>query len=206
MTRVNNAVVYDFETMGQDGVRNAVVNMALLNFDTNAFISEPYTYDELLDDVRYIKFDVADQVKNYNRTVDKNTVAWWREQSIEAQKMLRPAADDKSISELHDFWYNNVMSNNLQKVFTRNNTFDPIFFEYICESVGKTLPYEFWKIRDTKSLLDGLSWGTDLDDRFIPPGLEERFIQHDPRHDVVMDVMRIQYVVQQISEDDGIPF
>lgn len=211
MSRTKNAAIYDFETMGQDGIKNVVVNMALLNFDQDCFIQNPYEYDELMEKVAYIKFDVEDQVKNYGRKIDKDTMKWWSEQSKEAQSMLRPTKDDKSISEIPDFWYTNVMCHNLQYVYTRNNTFDPKFLEYLCKDIGKKLPYEFWKIRDTKSVILGLTWGSNSRDDIIPPGLEKKFVKHDPRHDIVMDVMRLQFLVRYINDidddlNDGIPF
>ena len=37
-----------------------------------------------------------------------------------------------------------------------------------------------------------MSWGIDLRNGFIPEGLESVFVAHDPQHDIVMDVMRLQ--------------
>ena len=30
------------------------------------------------------------------------------------------------------------------------------------------------------------------------PGLEDKFVAHDAKHDVAMDVMRMQYLVQEM--------
>ena len=60
------------------------------------------------------------------------------------------------------------------------------------------MPYPWWIIRDTRSMLDGMLWGSGIDNKFIPDGLEEKFVHHDPRHDIVMDVMRMQTVASAL--------
>ena len=82
--------IYDFETMSQDPVNGVVVSFAMLNFDPKRFTSNPYTYNELVDNAKFMKFDVVDQVKNYGRTICKDTVEWWGNQSKEAQKSIAP--------------------------------------------------------------------------------------------------------------------
>jgi hypothetical protein len=197
---LDNACIYDFETLSQDQVNGVVLSMAMLNFSEMRFNGDnPHTYEELLEKTHIIKFDVEEQVKKYGRKINKETLKWWGEQSGEAQKSLKPSAKDKSISELYQFFVVNKCTN-LNKVYTRGNTFDPIFLEHIMKQCGDPMPYNWWEIRDTRSLIEGLTWGSDLKNSFIPEGLEEKFIAHDPRHDIVMDVMRIQTVVRYINE------
>ena len=66
------------------------------------------------------------------------------------------------------------------------------------------MPHPWWVTRDTRSTIDGMAWGEDINNKFIPEGLEEKFIAHDPAHDIVMDVMRIQYLSRILV--DEIPF
>lgn len=63
------------------------------------------------------------------------------------------------------------------------------------KQTGNNALYHFWEIRDSISTIDGLSWGTKLRNNFIPEGCEG-YKKHDPRHDVALDVMRIQSLVQ----------
>ena len=200
MTR---AIIYDIETLSQDQHRGVILSLALLNFDLNRVkYGTKYTYQELLDSVHFIKFDVQSQVKNYGRKICPNTLQWWSEQSKEAQKQLQPTAYDEDIQVIHNFFTTNT--NHPEVAFTRNNTFDPVFIQFLCQQFDKPMPHNWWVTRDTKSLIDGMTWGQDIDDRFIPEGLEHEFIAHDPRHDVVMDVMRIQYISGLLI--DEIPF
>jgi hypothetical protein len=64
---------------------------------------------------------------------------------------------------------------------------------------GNPEPYDWWLVRDTISYIEGISYGADIDPGFIPNGLAEHFVKHDPCHDVSMDVMRMQSLVQAIT-------
>jgi len=72
-------------------------------------------------------------------------------------------------------------------------------FNYGSKHNDKEIPFGFSKFRDTRSLIDGLSWGSGLKNWFIPDDFQDKFIAHDPCHDVAMDVTRIQYLVRAIS-------
>ena len=75
---LDNSVIFDFETLSTDRVNPVVLSFAMLNFSESRMLGDmPHTFEELLDKVDYIKFDVKDQVKNYNRKIDKETVDWW---------------------------------------------------------------------------------------------------------------------------------
>lgn len=197
---LNNACVFDFETLSQEQTNGVVVSMAMLNFAESRFTSDTmaYTFSELVENTHMIKFDVQDQVKSYKRHINKDTLNWWMEQGNLAKKQLKPSSNDKSISELYNFFVLNK-SANVKKVYTRGNTFDPIFLEYIMRQTGNPMPYDWWEVRDTRSTIEGLSWGSTLKNSFIPEGCQEAFIAHDPKHDVAMDVMRLQTLVQAIQ-------
>lgn len=195
---LNNACIFDFETLSQEQTNGVVLSMAMLNFAESRFVSDiAYTFDELVENTHTIKFDVEEQVKKYKRQINKDTLDWWSQQGDLAKKQLKPSKDDVSIDQLYNFFIVNK-SANVKKVYTRGNTFDPIFLEYIMRQIHKPMPYDWWEVRDTRSLIEGLSWGTDLKNSFIPEGCEN-FIAHDPKHDIAMDVMRLQALVQAIT-------
>jgi hypothetical protein len=192
--------IYDFETLTQDTINGVVLSMALLEFDEDRYVTNPYTYEELLTNSRMIKFDVEEQVKKYKRTINPDTLRWWGEQSKEAQKVLKPSVEDVSIDKLHAFIVLNIKDPlKLKKTYTRGNTFDCIFLEHIMRATGKPDPFNWRGIRDTRSMIEGMSWGTDMDNGYIPEGLAAKFIAHDPRHDIVMDVMRMQELARALA-------
>ena len=196
---MNECVIYDFETLSQDQQRGVVISLAILSYTESRFVSNPYTYEELLGNCKKIKFNVEEQVKKYKRTISMETVAWWKEQNAEARKQLDPSSEDVSIDKLHQFLVDNIELGAHEKAFTRGNTFDPIFMDSVLRDCGQYNPMHWSTIRDTRSFIDGLSYGSKLSNKFIPEGLESKFVPHDPCHDIVMDVMRMQTLVQAIS-------
>ena len=196
---MNECVIYDFETLGQDQRNSVVVSYAMITFSENRYIENPYTYKELLDSCRYIKFEVEDQIVNYHRTISKETVEWWNSQGEEAKKQLRPNAEkDRNIDTLYEFIINNCDHNKVKKVYTRGNTFDPMFLQYIMLDTGHRDPFHWRTTRDTRSMIEGMSFGMNVDNSFMPSGLKDCFVKHDPCHDIAMDIMRMQLLAQAI--------
>ena len=114
-------LIYDFETLGpaQNG---AVVSMAILKFDETKYVSEePYEYEDLLAETSFIKFNVAEQVEKYNRIIDKSTLEWWQRKEPEARTQLEPSDEDRSITELWQFFSDYSKGLDLKKVYTRGN-------------------------------------------------------------------------------------
>lgn len=197
---MNRCVIYDFETLGLNTTKGVVLSMAVLEFYEDRYTTKPYTYEELLASCHMIKFDVKEQIQEYKRVVDPDTIKWWSEQSKEAQTVLKPSAEDKSISELYKFITNAIPDcKNLNKAYTRGNTFDPMFLENIMRQTNNPDPFHWRIVRDTRSMIEGMSWGANIDNGFVPEGLLEKFIAHDPRHDVVMDVMRMQTIASALG-------
>lgn len=191
-------VIYDFETLGQNQRNSVVISFAMLNFSEKRYIDSPYTYEELLDSSKVIKFDVKDQIERYNRKISKSTLEWWNEQGEEAKKQLTPSNRDQPISNLHDWITNNLKCDTIEKSYTRGNTFDPMFLQYLMEDIGHPDPFHWRTIRDTRSMIEGMSYGINVKNSFIPNELVDKFVKHDPVHDIAMDVMRMQMLAQAI--------
>ena len=191
--------IFDFETLSTDRINAPIISMAILGFDQNRFNTEPYEYSELLNSVGFIKFNVEDQVKNHGRKIDPDTLKWWGEQSAEARAQLKPSTDDRLLSECIPFINEYIGNIKVDKVFSRGNTFDPIILDYIGVQFNQIIPWAHWAMRDTRSIIDGMAWGTDIKNGFIPDELQPLFVAHDPRHDIVMDVMRMQFLSRALE-------
>ena len=65
---------------------------------------------------------------------------------------------------------------------------------------------KFWKVRDTRSYIEG-AFGFDFDNKFLPDkDCEEKFVAHDSRHDIAVDLLRLQTILKEDEFDDEIPF
>jgi len=197
---MDDCVIYDFETLGQDQVNSAVLSFAMITFSERHYTGDPYQFDELVDKAKYIKFDVQDQVTNYGRKIDKNTLDWWNEQGPEAKKQLKPSSSDRKISELYGFIKENTQGLSIKKCYSRGNTFDPMFLTFIMRATNNPEPIHWRTVRDTRSMIDGMSFGMKLDNTFMPDGYQDRMLKHDPRHDIAMDIIRMQLLAQAILQ------
>ena len=184
-------VIYDFETLSQNPNRGVVLSFAMLYFDSKRFLSDqPYTFPELLKDTRFFKFEVEDQVKNYGREIQMETVEWWNRQGEVAKRQLKPTENDRKFADFFE-WLNEDYKV-VKKVWTRRNTFDPIFLSNILAQLEKPEIWDWWLVRDTISTIEAFTYGTDLRNDFMPEGCAEHFVKHDPQHDIVVDVIRMQ--------------
>ena len=197
------SVIFDFETLSLDRFRCVISCVAGIQFSEERYTSDdPYTFDELLDLCKFAKFDVGSQVKNYGRKIDKSTLDWWRTQPKAVQNMLIEPSDSDVPFEQILVFFKSLMPTpeSVTKVYTRGNTFDPIILDGALEQLKGLELYQHWKVRDTRSTIDGLAYGADIKNSFVIPGLENRFIAHDPRHDIAMDVLRMQYLVRLLND------
>jgi hypothetical protein len=193
------SLIYDYETLGQNPVKAAVVCLATLVFEESRFLNNPYTYEELLSQTKLFKFQVEPQLK-YGRTICPESVKWWKTLPPTIQALLKPLHSDLDISEIPSI-FKSVNIGLMDKVYTRGNDFDPVINQTIYDYFKQNGDYAWWKLRDTRSLFDGMTYGHNIKNTFIPEGLEEKFQKHHPTHDIVMDVMRFQYLVQLINGD-----
>lgn len=192
--------IYDFETLGQDVFDAVAVNLAVLKFDEDRFVKNPYKFDELVDSCKLIKFNVEEQVKEYGRKIQQSTLDWWMQQEKEVKRQIQPSSQDVSISDLYEFLSLEIQIQKCDRVYTRGNTFDPILLSSLLRHFKQIDPTKWWVIRDTRSLFEGMTYGHGIKSTFIPEGLEENFKAHDPCHDVAMDVMRFQYLVRLLND------
>lgn len=192
---------YDFETLGTNIESAPIVNLATLRVNSDRFTSDnPYTFNELVSMSTFHKFDVVEQVRVYGRVIEQKVLDWWKNQSAAAQLQLKRSKDDISIDRLFHIFNDEVKAYQCKYVFTRGNTFDPPLLTSLCRAIGKDDPVPFYRVKDVRSFILGLTFGHNIDDRFIPPNVSEsEFIYHDPRHDVAIDVMRVQYLLRTMD-------
>jgi hypothetical protein len=208
---MDNCAIYDFETLGQNPESAPVLSLAVLTYNDKMFFKgDGYSYEDLLSRCYYIKFDVKEQIQKYGKKIEKDTAEWWAKQGDEAQKVLKPSTQDKSISVLKSELDNYVGKYfDIKSVFTRGNTFDCRFLEVILGDCGETDPFKWWTIRDSRSFLDALLFTqTDMDNKFLLDEWKEKFVHHDARHDIVVDVLRMQETLRAVfsEELEDIPF
>lgn len=194
------AIIYDYETLSNKPDVAPVLTMALYRFDSERFINNPYTLDEIVRDAKFFKFNAREQIEQFGRKANKETIKWWMAKPKDVQdSQFKPSADDISITNLVDIFFDNYVKGDL--VFTRGNTFDPVITEAILSVLDKDfIAHPYWAIRDTRSYLEGMAYGSNINNSFIPEGVNNIEDQlHDPRVDIALDVLRIQALAKALS-------
>ena len=194
---------HDFETMGQSVTKVALVNLAYIVFDWDRFTADPYTYDELLSEVEFVKFDVKKQIKD-GYIIEKSSIEeFWSKMPLEVKKQIQPSKEDLTYDQVCDKITQSLENVKIDYWWSRSNTFDPILLWRIFEDSGRIdemhKKLKFWKVRDIRTYIDACSDFQLNRNGFIPIAKEEwdaKFIAHDPKHDIVGDVLRLQKIVQ----------
>jgi len=195
-------LVIDFETMGKDAQKCAVIDCSVMIFDMDRMLSSnPYGLDSI-GLTRKFKLSVTDQVKNYGWEVDRSTLAFWEEQDADVRSNISPKKSDLTVKEFvkqfHEFL---VESPKIDYWWSRSNTFDPIILSRIFDAEGKILHLEeylkYWRVRDTRTYIDAKLNFPKING-FPPLTNEEKwdivFKKHVSSWDVLADVLRFQQI------------
>jgi len=79
----------DLESVGQSVVKSPIVNWSYTIVDWDRFTSDnPYTFDELLSQMEFTKFDLADQIAD-GYSFSKRDMQFWLDQPNGKQTLKR---------------------------------------------------------------------------------------------------------------------
>jgi hypothetical protein len=203
MENLTNTFIFDYETLGQNTNTCPILCVAYIAIDRARFFKQPYTIKEILSNIKYLKFDVSEQVSKYNKVIEKQSVDWWKKtigNDKELEKIiLKPSKKDISISQMIVEMKRNVDFKNINMVLTRSPVFD-FHLSYQIEKISKEkLPWKFWFERDIRSFIEGMLFpNTKYTNDFIPELIynnpKTMKIKHHPSYDVLLDVLRLQEV------------
>ncbi len=99
----------------------------------------------------YVKVDV-DSCDRIGATVSQSTLDWWASQSQEAQEEAfdpngRIPIED-AMAQLYKFCWG------AKRVWSHGAGFDVIILEWYFRKIGKAIPWQFWEVRDTRTIFD----------------------------------------------------
>lgn len=99
----------------------------------------------------YIKVDVDSQ-DAIGSTISQGTLEWWAQQSAEAQEQAFDPNDRvnvvDTIEQLYKFCWG------AERVWSHGAGFDVVICETLFRKVGKAVPWNFWQVRDTRTIFD----------------------------------------------------
>lgn len=205
---MSSNLIIDLETLGtREGA--VVISLGATLFD---FENGKNDFDSYIENGFHVKFDVKDQVRNYKRGIEDGTLAWWKEQSAEARKILVPSDEDASMLEgleMFNAWLRaSKYDFKNSYVWSRGTYFDFPKVESMYDQLNLKCGFNTWKIRDVRTFIDVLV-GVDNGKYEPQNGTPRNFVPHDALHDAAMDAFRMVEIFRLNSNDltdDDIPF
>ena len=142
---MNTDLMIDLETLATSP-NSAVLTIGAIKFD-------PFgnDIDDDQSDRLYIKVDL-DSCDELNLDVNDDTIAWWSQQSKEAQEEAFSSDGRIHIRNAMEQLYKFAWGCN--RVWSHGASFDIVICENIFRKLNKAVPWKFWQVRDTRTLFD----------------------------------------------------
>jgi hypothetical protein len=128
----------------------------------------------------YFKINLDDQDK-LGREIDPSTLEWWSRQDPAIMEEAFSEEDRSPLVEAMDKFHKIAWG--CDAFWSHGATFDLTMIENIYRQLGKPLPWNYWQLRDTRTLFD-LGYDPDM-----PQG---------SKHDALQDAIRQAIGVQNI--------
>jgi exodeoxyribonuclease VIII len=165
----------DMETMAVSP--NAVVlSLGAVHFDP---------YGTGYSDSIYFKIDIDDQ-DALGREVDSSTIEWWSKQ--DPAIMEEAFSPDNRISLVDAMDRFHKFAWGCGAFWSHGATFDLVILENIYRQLNKPLPWNYWQLRDTRTLFD---LGHDPE---MPQGSK-----HDALQDAIRQAMGVQNIYRKLN-------
>jgi hypothetical protein len=183
--------VVDLETLGM-GSETVILGLGLTlgRYDT------PLTFDQMVSEGLYLKFNVKEQLARGRKTSER-VVKWWYQQSKEAQEILRPRPDDVSLYDIDKYLLEFFKKRGLESIhfcdLYDRNCFDLSKIQYLYEEdLKRDVPWNYHNTFDIPTAFRFMGFeryaGVKVED---VPGC----VYHNPLHDAALDHLRLYNVL-----------
>lgn len=181
--------ILDLETLDVESTA-VVLSAAVIHFDIN----KKYSYEDLLNECCFVKFDAKEQIEKYKRTVSKETIQWWKGQPEQVRKIsVVPSKEDVSLidglSTIKDY----VSSFKDEKIVWIRGALGQVIFNSLCKSAGVYSIFPFHNYMELRTGINLLKNDSKKGYCYVPD--EETFSleKHNPKSDAAYDVMMLLY-------------
>lgn len=141
----NTDVMIDLETLATS-TDAVILTIGAVKFDPfGRDISEPAM------DSFYVKVDI-DSCDELGLVANDDTIAWWAQQSKEAQAEAFEGDDRIHIREAFDKLYKFCWG--AKRVWSNGAAFDVPICEHVYRKLNKAIPWSFWAVRDVRTAFD----------------------------------------------------
>lgn len=209
MENLDNTFIFDYETLGQKTESCPVLCVSYMSLDRLRFFKNPYTLKELYSKVRYLKFDVDEQIRKYGKKPEKESVEWWNkliDKNKELENLvLKRKSSDISINQFFNILKKEINFKKINQVFTRSPVFDFHLTYTLAMHANQKVPWNFWHERDIRSFLEGMLFpNNEYEHDFIPEIVQQKPVlmkmKHHPSFDIILDALRLQETFRSYIE------
>ena len=174
-------VMLDLESLGTRP-DCAILTLGAVKFD-------PYTVDKFGDSL-YFRIDVDEQLA-LGREVQEDTLEWWGRQAEDVREEALGEHDRISLESMYRQL--NKFLVGVNNIWCQGPAFDIVILENIYRQKGWPIPWQFWQIRDSRTL-----FGVHGD-----PREKNKAGLHNALEDCVSQAQGVQeiYRRQRISKD-----
>jgi len=209
MTMNMRFMICDAETLGVDE-GSVILDFSMVLVDFNQRLN--YTEKELMSSGKRWKLDVSSQ-KLMGRTVDSDTVDWWKMQAPDVRKRcVLPSPNDIPIQDLvpniektlKENHFSNKSGDHLNFWLASRGELEVKLLHNLYKSQGKSVQkdgfYDFWRWRDIRTMLHFL---VGAERGYIDVSDETPNCQkHDSLHDCIIDALQIQKALAGWASDN----
>jgi hypothetical protein len=179
---------FDLESLGTES-NSVILSTAIVYFDP----TQNVTYQELLDRTLFLKFDAKYQIKQLNRTIDKDTLKWWSTLHPYIQDIsLHPKDDDLkpeiAIQKIKD--YINMFPNPENQTIWIRGSMDQPMIDSLCKAMSIEPIMRYNNYRDLRTAIDIL-YGSTNGYCEVENFDKNQVLKHHPVHDICYDVMQL---------------
>ena len=144
---------------------------------------DPYTQTDI-DKGIYFSINVDEQTE-LGLHVDDNTVEWWGRQAEDVREEALGDGDRISLEQFTQELNRFIVGAN--NIWAQGPVFDIVILENLYRQLGKPCPWQFWQIRDSRTLLS-----THGD-----PREKNKAGLHNALEDCVSQAQAVQYIFKQ---------
>jgi hypothetical protein len=184
--------IYDIETLGIESTA-VLLSAAIIHFEPE----DKPTYQDLLDNACFVKFDAKDQVKRLGRTVDSGTLDWWKKiheyiRSVSFDPKPTDLLAEDGIQILKD--YMNKYPNAKNQTMWTRGSLDQMATDSLCVKLDIAPLSGYNMYRDVRTAVDILTGSTNGYCNVEHPDFNRAsVIKHHPVHDCALDAMMLMY-------------
>lgn len=143
----------------------------------------PYADEDITQGI-YFRIDVDEQI-TLGRHVDEVTIEWWSKQSQDVYDEAFNPANRISLEQFTQELNRFIVG--CDNIWAQGPVFDIVILENLYRQLAKPVPWQFWQIRDSRTLLSSLGDPRDKN----KAGL------HNALEDCVSQAQAVQYVFKK---------